>query len=143
MAVDPFIVHRTVLFGECDPGGVVYAPRFASFVVDACQSFLAAAVGGPAVRMMMEMGVLPPARSLSIEFLRPATYDDVLEIEVGVAEVGTQSFTLIVDGRRGDGDRIFSARMTQVVVSTETRRPVGLPPRLRAALIARVDPERG
>jgi len=30
-----FIVHRKILFGDCDPAGVLYTPRIGYFVVEA------------------------------------------------------------------------------------------------------------
>jgi acyl-CoA thioesterase FadM len=35
----PFKTTRTILFGDCDPGGVIYTPRVAHFVVEATHEF--------------------------------------------------------------------------------------------------------
>lgn len=32
---DAVFVSRTILFGDCDPAGVVYTPRFSYFAVEA------------------------------------------------------------------------------------------------------------
>lgn len=129
-----FTTRRTILFGDCDPAGVVYTPRISDFVIEAVHEFLAEALGGPAVRELFELGILPPARALSIEFLAPMTWDEVIQIEVTCAELKTTAFTFAVAARKADGDTTFTASLTQVCVSPESRRPVPLPDALRRAL---------
>ena len=135
----PFITKRTVLFGDCDPGGVIYTPRVAYFAVEAVHEFLADALGGPAIRELFSLGILPPARSLSIEFLSPCTWDDELIIEVSPARVGGTSFTCQVIARKEDAV-VFRAALTQVCICPETQRPVPLPERLAHALNAALAP---
>lgn len=130
----PFRTSRVILFGDCDPGGIVYTPRIAHFVVETSLDFLSHALGGPAARRLFAMGILPPARALSIEFLHPMTWDEVIDIDVLVERVGEQSFTLLVSAANAEGENTFRATITQVTISPETRRPVPLPLELRAAL---------
>lgn len=130
----PFRTRRVILFGDCDPGGVVYTPRIAHFVVEAGLDFLSHALGGPAARRLFAMGILPPARALSIEFLHPMAWDDAIDIEVSVDKIGEHSFALLVRAFNAAGDNTFRARITQVTISPETRRPVPLPAELKAAL---------
>ncbi len=136
-----FRSKRTVLYGDCDPAGAIYTPRVAHFVVEALLDFQASLLGGPAARELLAMGVLPPARSMHIDFLALLTYDDEIELEVSCIEVGTTSFTCQVEATRRDKRVAFRARLTQVCVSPQSKRPVGLPPKLRAALLAAL-PER-
>jgi len=130
----PFRTSRVILFGDCDPGGVIYAPRVAHFVVEAGLTFLSNALAGPAARRLFSMNILPPARALSIEFLHPMVWDDTIEIEVSAERVGEHSFTLLVSASNGEGNKTFRATITQVTISPETKRPVPLPLELRAAL---------
>ncbi|QWF17021.1 acyl-CoA thioesterase [Lysobacter capsici] len=130
----PFRTRRVIQFGDCDPGGVVYTPRIAHFVVEANLEFLSDALGGPATRRLIALGVLPPARALSIEFLYPMTWDEAIDMEVVVDRMGEHSFTLAVGAFNAEGTRTFRATITHVTVSPETRRPVALPLELRTAL---------
>ena len=125
---------RVVLFGDCDPAGIVYTPRIAHFVIEAALDFLSHALEGPAARRLLAMGILPPARSLAIEFLHPMTWDEVIEIEVAVKEVRDHSFSLLVISLNDAHHFTFRATLGQVCVSPESRRPVLLPAELRAAL---------
>lgn len=130
----PFRISRVIQFGDCDPGGVVYTPRIAHFVVEAGLAFLSHALAGPAERRIFAMGILPPARALSIEFLHPMTWDETIVIEVAVDRIGEHSFALSVLARNAEGQATFRGSLSQVAVSPETRRPVALPAELKAAL---------
>jgi len=130
----PFRTSRVILFGDCDPGGVIYAPRVAHFVVEAGLAFLSSALGGPTARRLFSMNILPPARALSIEFLHPMVWDETIDIEVSVDRVGEHSFTLLVSASNAEGNGTFRGNITQVTISPETKRRVPLPLELRAAL---------
>ncbi len=132
----PFQTSRVILFGDCDPGGVVYTPRIAHFVVEAGLEFLSAVLAGPAARRIMSMGILPPARALSIEFLHPMVWDQRIDIEVSVKHIGEHSYSMQLDAFDVHRTATFRATLTQVCVSPDTKRPVVVPAELRAALEA-------
>lgn len=133
-SMQTFRSRRTVLFGDCDPGGALYTPRACHFVVESILDFQAWLLGGPAARTILEMGILPPAKAISVEFASPLTWDDVIEMEVTCSAVGESSFSCDVAARRPAGELAFRARLTQVCVSPDSKRPVALPVALRAAL---------
>jgi len=130
---ETYIIKRKVLFGDCDPGGIVYTPRISHFVVESILEFLSYRLGGKAERKMIEMGILPPARSMSMEFIKPMTWDDELDIHVTVKELRNSAvvFSVTADVK---GDVTFKAELTQVCVSLENKRPIEIPKRLREVL---------
>lgn len=130
----PFKTTRTILFGDCDPAGVIYTPRVADFVVEAVHDFIAHLLGGPAVRQLFALGILPPARALTIEYLAPMVWDDVIDIEVSCEEPKTTSFTFLLVGRKSSGQVMFQSKFTQVCVSPDDKRPIPIPEALRRAL---------
>ncbi len=131
----PFTTTRAVLFGDCDPAGIVYTPRIAYFVIEAIHEFLSHRLGGEGLRKVFAMGILPPARALSIEFLSPMTWDEVISIEVRSETSGTTSFSFVVEGRQTSGEPTFRASMTQVCICPESKQPIALPEALRQALL--------
>ena len=131
----PFTTTRTILFGDCDPAGIVYTPRIAYFVIEAIHEFLSDRLGGEGLRKVFVMGILPPARALSIEFLSSMTWDEVISIEVGSEAPGTTSFGFAVEGRQASGEVTFRASMTQVCICPESKQPTALPDALRQALL--------
>lgn len=129
-----FVTKRRILFGDCDPAGVVYTPRITYFIVEAVHDFLTHILGGPAIREIFAMGILPPARALSVEFLAPMAWDEVIGIEVSSGGLTTTSFTFLVEARNASNEITFRSTFTQVSISPESKRPVPLPRALRDAL---------
>ncbi len=148
-------IQRTVLFGDCDPEGIVYTPRFSYFSVEAIQDALSIWLvdkstgsskktqksGG--LRKLMDHGILPPARAFSLEFHHPVTWDDELSIKVWVCQITERSFSFQVEAwletsRLSDAHNIlaFSAKLTQVCVSRENHQSMPLPDDLRERLTA-------
>lgn len=128
-----FISKRTILFGDCDPAGIVYTPRIGYFVVEAVGDYLAHLLGGPGIRKIYAMGILPPARALSVEFLVPMAWDEVISIEVSNQPPGTSSFTFVLVARNVSNQITFRASLTQVCVDPGSKLPVALPQALRTA----------
>src|SRR3990167_8601291 len=129
-----FTISRTILFGDCDPAGIVYTPRITYFVIEAVHDFLTHVLGAPAIREIFAMGILRPARALSIEFLAPMAWDEVINIEVSSKELATTSFTFLVEARNSSNEMTFRATLTQVSISPESKRPIPLTQALREAL---------
>lgn len=130
---EPFVIQRRVLFGDCDPSDVLYPPRAADYVTEAGLAFLSHRLGQPAERYVYAIGILLPARALSVDFLKPLSWDDELALTVEVLSLRTHALVMSVTGRR-DGETVLSGQLTQVCVSRETRRPTPIPQVLRDAL---------
>ena len=146
-------IQRTVLFGDCDPEGIVYTPRFSYFAVEAIQDALSIWLvdkpkasgktlqksGG--LRKLMNHGILPPARAFSLEFHHPVTWDDELSIKVWVCQITERSLSFQVEAwletsRLSKAENIlaFTAKLTQVCVSRENHQSISLPEDLRTRL---------
>ena len=129
----PFRVKRRVRFGDCDPGGVLYTPNIGFYVTESIREFMDHVMGAPFERAVLNLGVLPPAKSISVEFLSFMKWDDELEISVAVKEIGNTSYTFAVHGYC-IGTPVFIAEFTQVCVDPDTKRPTPIPQALRLAL---------
>lgn len=132
----PFITTRTIQFGDCDPAGIIFTPRVGYFVVEAVQDYLTHLLGGSGLRQITRMGVMPPARALSMEFINTMTWDDVIDIRVWNEPPGNSSFTCQVEARNASGTLTFRGSLTQVCVDPQSRQPVPLPQALREAMSA-------
>ncbi|PSS58310.1 thioesterase family protein [Pseudomonas sp. BBP2017] len=129
------IVKRKVLFGDCDPEGIVYTPRFSYFVIEAVHDALTVWLSGPGLRTLLGFDLLPPARAFSLEFLHPVTWDDELCMKVSVSSVSLHSFTFLVEGNIAPDIKAFTASLTHVCVSPVTREVIEVPEPLRALLV--------
>lgn len=130
-----FIVKRRVRFGDCDPGGVLYTPKIGYFIVEAILDFVSDCFGAPAEKSMMDLGVLPPARAFSVEFLKPIAWDDELAIHVSLKEMRTSALVFSVSGFVLS-DKAFTAELTQVCINPQTKQPVAIPEKMRQVLKA-------
>ncbi len=93
------VISRTVLFGECDPAGIVYTPRFTDFALEATHQALSERLGQPCIRALKAAGIVTPVRHSEIEYLQPLHYDQLLEQEVAIHHIGQHSYSFIVSGR--------------------------------------------
>lgn len=92
----------------------------------------------PMERSVLDMGILPPARAFSVEFISFMKWDDLIDITVTVKQVGTSSFTFALSGHCGDV-HVFSSEFTQVCVNPETERSTPIPTILRNKLVKYLD----
>ena len=127
-------ITRKVLFGDCDPEGIVYTPRFSYFAVEAVHEALNVWLKGPGLRTLMGFNILPPARVFSLEFLCPVTWDDELSIQVTVDSIGEHSFSFLIKGFIAKDILAFKANLTHVCISPDTKKVVREPDKLRELL---------
>lgn len=128
------VIKRKVLFGDCDPEGIVYTPRFSYFAIEAIHEALNVWLQGPGLKTLMGFNILPPARAFSLEFIHPVTWDDELSIEVSVDSIGEHSFSFSIQGFLTKTLLAFTANLTHVCISPETKKVVRVPDELRALL---------
>jgi len=87
--------HR-IEWGQCDPAGIVFAPRYFDMVTENT-ILLFEAAGLPPKRAMLdrEDAAGYPAVELSARFLRPTSYGDIVTIESAAPRFGNSSFTIV------------------------------------------------
>jgi acyl-CoA thioester hydrolase len=129
----PVIVRRRVAWGDCDPAGVVYTPRFSDYAVSARNWFMRACLehegsaDGP-------HGLSFPLRTLSFDFKSFLIPHDVFDMLVLVTNISRRTFTLEIATTHESGRELFSANATQMCLNPNTREAVSLPDVFRAAL---------
>lgn len=130
----PVYITTKVRFGDCDPEGIVYTPRFSYFALDAVHDSMDVWLKGPGLKTLMGFNILPPARAFSLEFLHPVTWHDELRMKVWVTDVSQHSFSFSIEGRIANDILAFTAKLTQVCVCPETKKVVPVPNALRRLL---------
>jgi len=130
------MIHRfttEVFYEDTDMGGIVYHANYLKFI-ERARSAMVRALGIDQLRLKQEEGVAFVVRRLDAEFLAPARFEDVLEVETRVTSVSGARLELnqqvSVAGRV-----VFSAGVLLVCMS-DAGRPLRLPAGLRAALAA-------
>lgn len=129
-----------VIYADTDQMGVVYHGTYPRFLEAARVEFMRDA--GHVYADLEAAGFALPLTDLSISYLAPARYDDVLSVHVGVASIGHARLhfgyhVCIEPGdRRGLEDRltIACAETHHCCVARDDGRPTRFPGPLRAAL---------
>ena len=126
----PLVVRRAARWGECDPAGIVYTPRFSDWVIEAVESFFATVLQVPWLDLRRSHGLASPMARVSLDFKRPVAAGDEIDIELEVARVGRTSLTFAITGRRRS-DSCFTAEVTTVFVDIASDTPTRIPDLLR------------
>jgi 4-hydroxybenzoyl-CoA thioesterase len=140
-------VRVQVSWGDCDPAGIVFYPRFYAWM-DTVSHVLAREMGIPRESM------IPPGSDMlgfpvvgtQAQYLSPARMDDLLEVRTWVARVGRSSLSLRHEILRLEADGgetpIAHGREDRVFIShgPDGLRPRELTARMREALARFADP---
>ena len=130
-----YAAYARVGFSDTDAQGVVYYGRYLPYF-DLARVEYHRHLGRIALA-----GVDFAMRATTIEYLAPARFDDLLEVFVRVARIGTTSITYDHAAYRldddGAGDTLMAtASSTLVCISLDERRAVPVPPAFRELVTA-------
>lgn len=129
----PFRYYLRVRYAECDAQKVVFNSRYAEYVDVAMNEFLRA-IGFDTSRLLKSSLDFQLVKQ-TIEWKRPARFDDILAIDVEAVHLGTTSFTCRATARTAGTDAIAATLETvYVLVTAETLTKTPLPVRFRTAL---------
>ncbi len=84
----------SIEWGDCDPAGIVYFPRYFEYC-DACTNALFARAGLPKPRMLKRYGIEGiPIVDVRGKFLAPSRFGDTVEVESRIVSWGRSSFSV-------------------------------------------------
>ena len=89
-----------VIFGDTDQMGVVYYANYLRYFESARSALLRSR--GLSARELYEQGVLCPVAEASCRYRRPARYEDVLDVDVSLSELGHVRIRFEYEVRRED-----------------------------------------
>jgi acyl-CoA thioester hydrolase len=132
MQTESFRYYLRVRYSECDAQKVVYNARFSEYVDLATTEFLRALGFGEAlIQGTLDYQLVKQ----TLEWKIPARFDDVLELRVGPARLGTTSFTLATEFRLAENKKLIaSAETIYVLVDAVSLQKRVLPTDFRGAL---------
>jgi 4-hydroxybenzoyl-CoA thioesterase len=82
-------------WGDCDPLGIVYFPRYFEFF-DACTNALFERAGFPKPELLKKFSIAGiPLVEARARFLAPSSFGDTVVIESNVTEWGKSSFSVL------------------------------------------------
>jgi acyl-CoA thioester hydrolase len=120
-----------VYYEDTDSGGVVYYANYLKFLERARTEWLRAA-GFEQPQLLRDFSVIFVVRSVAIEYLRPAVFNDLLTVTAAPAKIGRSSIEIAQTIARDE--LLVTAQVKIVAVDGSSFRPVSIPPPVREKL---------
>ena len=121
---------RVVRFGQCDPAGIVYYPRYTEIGHELLEEWFREALGVDFHTLHEVWGQGFPTAALELDFLRPSRYGETLDCALWVTHLGESSLRLVLEFRCAGEVRV-RIRQRLVNVDYQTLRPGPMAPALR------------
>lgn len=121
-----------VYYEDTDAGGVVYHASYLRYLERARTEWLRA-LGFSQARLKQEESLVFTVVGMTLDFLRPARLDDLLQVHSRVRLAGGASVEFEQDILR-EGVQILAARVRVACLDAGSFRPRRLPPALRGNL---------
>jgi len=121
-------------FGDCDPAGIAYFPRYFDMLNSVVEDWWGA-MGLPWKTLFGERRIGLPTVRFEADFRAPALLGDELRFTLAVKRVGQKSVDLDHTIRRGT-TILWQATQILVVTSLDTHQSMTWPDDLRAALVS-------
>jgi acyl-CoA thioester hydrolase len=131
---NPFSTPVRVYYEDTDAGGVVYYANYLRFMERARTEWLRS-LGFEQDELMRDPGVVFAVRSCSLDFLKPARFNDRLDVTVRVVKAGRASLSVEQQITRG---KELLCEGTVRIACLDARRfaPVPIPESIRRKLPA-------
>ncbi len=127
---------RRILWGENDPAGMVFTPRFLDYCFEAMQLFWSDRLGINWHEMIFEQKVGAPMVHIDIDFFGPLRTGDWLEIAVRIHKLGRSTIHYGFEGFGEQGDEKFRATIISSMVDNVAVKSVPIPETTRERLEA-------
>jgi len=131
-AAGPFAFRLRVYYEDTDAGGVVYYANYLKFMERARTEWLAA-LGFPLADVERDHAATFVVHHVTIDFVRPARLNDVLDATVEVLDRGASRLALRQLVRRAE-ETLTRATVRLACVELASMRPRRMPAPLAAAL---------
>jgi acyl-CoA thioester hydrolase len=123
-----------VYYEDTDAGGVVYYANYLRFMERARTEWLRAK-GFEQDELREQGGIVFAVRQVQLDYLRPARFNQALEVSVALRETGRVSLSLDQEVRDPHGKACCRGRVKLACVDVQRFRPAPIPPDLMRELI--------
>jgi acyl-CoA thioester hydrolase len=115
-----------VYYEDTDAGGVVYHASYLRFFERARTEFLRA-LGFEQDELRCQYGILFAVRSMQIEYVKAARFNDALSVSAEVEQLKSASLNFKQLATRQDNELVCEARVRVVCLAAESFRPTAIP----------------
>lgn len=125
-AGDVFTWPVRVYYEDTDAGGIVYHANYLCFMERARTEWLRH-LGIELDRLKEREGLLFAVSRMHVEYLRPARFNDQLEVSVKILRLGRASMQLVQEVTRQGGERLCIGTVRIACVDASSLRPRPIP----------------
>lgn len=118
-----------VYYEDTDSGGVVYHSNYLNFMERARTEWLRA-LGFEQTQLKDQHGLIIVIHSLSMQFKKPAYFNDMLAVRCELSELGRSSLIMKQSISR-DGLVLIEAQVKAAFVDAVSFKPIGVPDEMR------------
>lgn len=128
-----FVHQVRVLYGDTDCAGIVYHANYLRFFEAARGELLRA--GGISYADIEARGLLWPVVECHLRHRKPARYDDLLEVKVGVSDLGAAQVSFRGEVRESSSGALLCESTIRLGCVNRDSRPVRIPADIRELLL--------
>ena len=118
-------IQIRVRYGETDQMGVVYHGNYALYLEMGRIEWLRKL--GISYKTMEENGIMLPVVSLTINYKKPASYDDLINVKTQLKNTPTAKIEFEYEITNEKGEILTTAATTLVFIDKKTNRPIKAP----------------
>jgi len=128
-----FVWPVRVYYEDTDAGGVVYHANYLHFMERARTEYLRQ-FGFEQTDLIEQFGLVFAVRSMQIDFLKPARFNDLLQVKVEVKRLQRVSMTFLQTVLSSDAEQVYCRAEVKVAsIAQQTFRPMPIPETLLEA----------
>lgn len=114
-----------VCYGDTDQMGIVYYGHYPR-LMEIGRNEMIRSVGFP-YKKIEEAGIIMPVRSVKIDYLRPAYYDDLLTIRTIVKALPKVKFTILSEIYNEKGELLNKGETVLAIINSKSGKPTMAP----------------
>lgn len=127
----PYLWKVRVYYEDTDAGGVVYYANYLKFM-ERARSEWVRALGFDQSAMLHDHDLIFVVREVRIEYLKPARFDDMLDVTVQLLEAGRSQIVVAQTIQRGE--LLARAEVKLVCVNAQSFKPAKIPGTIKLCL---------
>jgi 4-hydroxybenzoyl-CoA thioesterase len=120
-----------VRFGDCDPAGIVFYPRYFEMFNNLVEDWCAEGLGSSFQELIGVRGLGLPTVRIGTDFVATSKLGDLLRAELAVRKIGGASITVAIRLLGPDGGARVRATLVLALMDLKTARATRIPDAMR------------
>ena len=113
-----------VRFGDCDPGGWVFYPRYFEMISVVIEEWLSSGLGVSLPELMRDHETYTPSVHFDVDFPTPSRFGDALDFRLWVAKLGRSSCELRIEASMNGQLRMRVRQVLVFMTPAERAKPI-------------------